>query len=161
VVVRYGRGNWPGLTVRQLFGETLVPAASRELAGRLGADPSAEYLARFPLLHDSDSSQWRAWFAAAGLRYRPRADDRRFEDYDLVLAAAEGSLGLALLRQPLAQGWLDDGRLVPVSAQLRPNPLGHYVAHRREERRESVLAVVDALCRAAGTAGIGGEANKR
>jgi DNA-binding transcriptional LysR family regulator len=151
VVVRYGRGNWPGLTVRQLFGETLVPAASRELAGRLGADPHAEDLARFPLLHDSDTSQWRAWFAAAGLRYRPRADDRRFEDYDLVLAAAEGSLGLALLRQPLAQGWLDDGRLVPVSSQVRPNPLGHYVAHRREERRESVLAVVDALCRLAGT----------
>jgi DNA-binding transcriptional LysR family regulator len=154
VVVRYGRGNWPGLTVRQLFGETLVPVASRELAGRLGADPSAEDLARFPLLHDSDTSQWRAWFAAAGLRYRPRADDRRFEDYDLVLAAAEGSLGLALLRQPLAQGWLDDGRLVPVSSRLHPNPLGHYVVHRREERRESVLAVVDALCRLTGMPGL-------
>lgn len=161
VVIRYGRGNWPSLTIRPLFGETLVPVASPELAAGLETDPGAEDLARFPLLHDSDTSQWRAWFAAAGLRYRPRADDRRFEDYDLVLAAAEGSLGLALLRQPLAQGWLDDGRLLPVSSQVQPNPLGHYVAHRREERRESVLVVVDALCSAAGTAAIGGEGSKR
>lgn len=79
----------------------------------------------------------------------PRADDRQFEDYDLVLAAAEGSLGLALLRQPLAQGWLDSGRLVPISSQVQPNPQCHYLAHRQGEQRESVLVMADALCRIA------------
>lgn len=149
IVVRYGRGKWPRLTVRELFGETLMPAASPELAAQLGPDPGAADLAGFPLLHDSGTDQWRAWFAAAGLRYQPGADDRRFEDYDLVLAAAEGSLGLALLRQPLAKGWLDSGRLVPVSSQVQPNPQRHYLAHRQGEQRESVLAVADALCRMA------------
>jgi LysR family glycine cleavage system transcriptional activator len=161
VAIRYGRGHWPGLSVRALFDETLVPVASPDLAARLGNDPTAEDLARFPLLHDSETSQWRAWFAAAGLRYRPRADDRRFEDYDLVLAAAESSLGLALLRRPLARRWLDDGRLVPVNSRALANPLGHYVACRRDEQRESVLALVDALCRAASAAAVDEEAGER
>ncbi len=160
VAIRYGRGDWPGLAIRPLFGEILVPVASPGLAARLAPDPDAEKLARVPLLHDSDTSQWRAWFATAGVRYRLKADDRRFEDYDLVLAAAEGSLGLALLRQPLAQAWLDDGRLLPVSSQVHPNPLGHYLAHRREESRESVLAVVDALCRSASAAPIDEDAGR-
>lgn len=149
VVVRYGRGNWPGLTVRPLFGETLVPVCSPALIERLGKEPSAESLARCPLIHDSDTSQWRAWFAHAGIRYRPRVDDRRFEDYDLVLAAAEGSLGLALLRLPLAQAWLDSARLVQVSRWSRPNPLSHHVACRGHEHRDGVLKFVDALCRMA------------
>ena len=150
VVVRYGRGGWPGLNVRHLFGERLVPVASSAIAERLGPEPGVDALARCPLLHDSDTSQWRSWLGDVGVRYRPRVDDRRFEDYDLVLAAAQGSLGLALLRLPLAQDWLGDGRLVTIDSRARPNPSGHYVAYRRDERREGVLTFVDALCRTPG-----------
>jgi LysR family transcriptional regulator, glycine cleavage system transcriptional activator len=146
VAVRYGRGGWPGVDVRPLFGETLLPAASPTIAKLLGEQPSPEALARYPLLHDSDTSQWRAWFADAGINYSPRIDDRRFEDYDLVLAAAEGSLGLTLLRLPLAQDWLDNGRLMAISARSRPNPLSHHVVYRQGERRQGVLRIVDALC---------------
>lgn len=147
LAVRYGRGGWPGVDVRHLFGETLLPAASPIVAEKLGENPDPEVLARCPLIHDSDTSQWRAWFADVGMRYRPRIEDRRFEDYDLVLAAAEGSLGLTLLRLPLAQQWLDDGRLVIISPQSRPNPLAHHVVYRLGERREAVLHLAEALCR--------------
>ena len=44
---------------------------------------------------------WRAWFAAHGIDYRPRPQDRRFEDYNLVLDAAAHGLGVALARPPL------------------------------------------------------------
>jgi DNA-binding transcriptional LysR family regulator len=153
VVIRYGSGDWWGLHVRHLFSETLLPVASPALAERLGKDPDAAMLSRCAIIHDSDSSQWRSWFADAGLRYRPRIDDRKFEDYDLVLAAAEGSLGLALLRLPLAQAWLESGKLVPVSDRSRPNPSGHHLACRREESRDGVLKFVDALCRMAQAVG--------
>lgn len=145
VVVRYGRGEWPGLHARLLFAETLVPAGAPGLVAELGPAPDDLALSRRPLIHDSDASQWRAWFAQGGLRYRPDAGDRRFEDYDLVLAAAEGGLGLALLRLPLADAWLTSGRLVPVSPRRMDNPLGHYVAHRRDEHRPEVLSLVEAL----------------
>jgi DNA-binding transcriptional LysR family regulator len=149
VVVRYGRGNWPGLHVSHLFSETLLPVGSPALVERLGGLESTDALARCPLIHDSDTSQWRSWFADGGMRYRPRIDDRKFEDYDLVLAAAEGSLGLALLRLPLAQAWLDSGRLVQVSSRSRPNLWSHFVARRRDEQREGALKVTEELRRLA------------
>jgi DNA-binding transcriptional LysR family regulator len=149
VVIRYGNGNWPGLKVRHLFSETLVPVGSPMVVERLGRNPKLDDLSRCALIHDSDTSQWRAWFAEAGLRYRPRVDDRRFEDYDLVLAAAEGSLGLALLRRPLAEAWLESGKLIAISDRSRPNPSGHYVAYRQQESREGVISFVDELCRLA------------
>jgi LysR family transcriptional regulator, glycine cleavage system transcriptional activator len=147
VVVRYGRGSWPGLHSEHLFSETMVPAGSPVFVEQLGHEPDLESLLQAPLIHDSDTSQWRAWFAEEGLRYKPRVDDRTFEDYDLVLAAAEGSLGLALLRLPLAQAWLDSGRLIAVTNRSLPNRSGHYVAYRREETRDSVLNLVSELCR--------------
>ncbi|WP_158266483.1 LysR substrate-binding domain-containing protein [Allosphingosinicella deserti] len=149
IVVRYGRGDWPGLHVRRLFGETLLPVASPALLQEAGPILGIDDLARCPLIHDSDSSQWRAWLAEVSVPYRPRPDDRRFEDYDIVLAAAESGLGLALLRLPLAQAWLDSGRLVAVSDRARANPLSHFVACRSDERRGAVLDCVDALCRLA------------
>jgi DNA-binding transcriptional LysR family regulator len=129
VVVRYGRGNWPGVHTRHLFSETLVPVASPDMAAQMGKSSS--------------------WFRDVGIRYAPGLDDRRFEDYDLVLAAAEGSLGLALLRLPIARGWLDVGRLVTVSERATTNPYGHFVAYRRGEDRAGVLKLVDELCRLA------------
>lgn len=153
LVVRYGRGNWPGLAVRQLFAETLVPAASPDLARRLGPTPNAEAIARLPLIHDSDIGQWRAWLADAGLAYRPRQFDFRFEDYDLALAAAEASLGIVLMRLPFAQGWLDSGALVFVANRASTNPRAHYLAHRREERREAVLRLAEMLVQGVGRPG--------
>ena len=155
LVIRYGSGEWPGLQARHLFSESLLPAGAPGVVERLGRAPDDEALARRPLLHDSDSSQWRAWFARGGTRYRPKPDDRRFEDYDLVLAAAEGGLGLALVRLPLAKSWLASGRLVAASSRRVENPLGHYVAHRRDEHRPGVLRLADALCSLAHDEGAG------
>ncbi|MFC3712774.1 LysR substrate-binding domain-containing protein [Sphingoaurantiacus capsulatus] len=145
VAIRYGRGQWDGLDARRLFGETLAPAAAPALADRLGADARADELLANPLLHDSDASQWRAWLAEAGVRYRPRWQDRRFEDYDTVVAAAKAGLGIALLRQPLASAALERGTLRKVSARAIANPAAHFICLRRDESRLPVLEVANRL----------------
>ncbi|WP_129794061.1 LysR substrate-binding domain-containing protein [Sphingosinicella sp. CPCC 101087] len=152
IAIRYGRGAWDGVDARLLFRETLVPAAAPEIAARLGRTPdtrTAADLLHFPLLHDSDVSQWRAWLDRAGIAYRPRWNDRRFEDYDTVLAAAASGLGIALLRLPFAASWLADGRLVPVAARAEPNPAAHHVCLRVGESRSAVLELAERLSRAA------------
>ncbi len=78
-------------------------------------------------------------FAVDGIRYRPRAEDRRFEDYDTVLIAAASELGIALLRLPLAQSWLDTRRLVVVHRRRLANPAAHHVATAINEDRSSVI----------------------
>lgn len=140
LAVRYGSGQWPGLRSHLLLQERLLPVAAPALADTLGARAKPDALLRLPLIHDSDASQWRLWLeAAGGPRFRPRSIDRRFEDYDLVLAAAEAGLGVALARLPLAQAWLDDGRLVAVSHRAVVNPHAHFIVQRPGEDREPVL----------------------
>ncbi|MED5620233.1 LysR substrate-binding domain-containing protein [Ideonella sp. BN130291] len=150
LAIRYGSTPGEGLDACVLMRERLLPVASPELAGSLGARPKAAELHRLPLVHDSDLRQWQLWFADTGLRVRPRGLDRRFEDYDLVLLAAEQGLGVALARLPIAQAWLDAGRLVPVSTRRIDNPLAHQLVLRRGESREAVLEAARRLRRLAG-----------
>jgi DNA-binding transcriptional LysR family regulator len=139
VAIRYGAGHWDGIEARLLFRETLVPATAPQLAEALAADSSPEVMLRLPLLHDSDVSQWRAWLDAAGYRYRPRWQDRRFEDYDTVLAAAAAGLGIALLRRPYADQLVESGRLVAIAGRTQPNPSAHFLCTRRGEQRAAVV----------------------
>jgi DNA-binding transcriptional LysR family regulator len=138
VAVRYGREPPSALRSGLLFVERLTPVAAPSVAARLSDDLLAQ-----PLLHDSDISQWRAWLAARGLRYRPRWQDRRFEDYDAVLVAAASGLGVALLREPLASGWVADGRLRPVSEHAQHNAAAHYVCMRPNEARQAVAILFE------------------
>lgn len=145
VALRYGRGGWPGLKAQLLFRERLVPVAAPALAAHLGPRPTAQAIAAQPLLHDSDTHQWRAWLATAGQRYRPRPLDRRIEDYDMVLSMAEAGLGIALARLPLAAPALAQGRLVRLSRRSLSNPASHFVVVRNGESRPEVLRLVTRL----------------
>lgn len=139
LVVRYGRGGWPGVDAHLLFHEHLAPAARPALAARIGAAASAAQIARHPLIHDSDTRQWRDWLGAEDVRYRPRQIDRRFENYDMVLAAAEAGLGVCLIRLPLAEDWLTSGKLVRLSDRQSKNPASHFLGMRHGEARPAVL----------------------
>jgi DNA-binding transcriptional LysR family regulator len=137
----------------KLFEEWCFPIAAPALAKRLGAgDP--ERLLAAPLIHDSDASGWRAWFAAHGLDYRPRPQDRRFEDYNLVLDAAACGLGIALARPPLAQGPIDAGRLAAVDRRTVLNPVSYWL----DRPMGTVRAAAATLAgRIAAEAGMGAE----
>jgi len=145
LAIRYGAGAWPGLRTRLLLRETLFPVAAAEIARRLGPRASAERIAQEPLLHDSDTAQWRAWLLSCGQRYRPRARDRRFEDYDLVLAAAEAGLGIALLRAPLAASVLASGRLVQLNDHVIHNKASHWIVTRADEDRPTLLRLIERM----------------
>ena len=110
--VRQGKGPWAGLESERLFEQPSIvlvgsPSAARRLAG---AQPEA--FAREPLL--GDPFLWKAWFDACGLRINVNTV-AVFNDFGLMLQAAEQSLGLALARELLAADALCDGRLVKLS----------------------------------------------
>lgn len=126
LALRCGRGAVPGRISIKLFEEWCFPVASAALAAEMGAG-TPERLLQAPLIHDSDASGWRAWFSAHGLDYRPRPQDRRFEDYNLVLDAAACGLGIALARPPLARAAIDSGRLQQVDARTALNPVAYWL----------------------------------
>ena len=95
-------------------------------AASIGSGDPARLL-KYPLIHDSDASGWRAWFAAQGMDYRPRPQDRRFEDYNLVLDAAAYGLGIALARPPLTEQQIASGRIVAVDRRTALNPVSYWL----------------------------------
>lgn len=148
--VRCGRGAWRQFEVKPFLPERLYPVAHPELAAQLAKQTRRRgdaALLDVPLLHDSDASGWRAWFEALSVPLKPRAQDRRFEDYTHVLAAAEAGLGVALARTPLADSYLKRSELVRVSRHAVASPVRFYLVHAKGESRPEVLALIERMQR--------------
>lgn len=151
LAIRCGRGGAPGRVSVQLFEEWCYPIASPELARAIGEGEPQRLLGQ-PLIHDSDAAGWRAWFAAHGLDYRPRPQDRRFEDYNLVLDAAACGLGVALARPPLAQAQVKAGRVAMVDAGLALNPVSYWLDRPLGQPRPAAVALARRIAAEAGLA---------
>lgn len=151
LAIRCGRGGLPGRQSIQLFEEHCFPIATPELAAAIG-EGAPERLLDWPLIHDSDASAWRAWFAAQGLDYRPRRQDRRFEDYNLVLDAAMHGLGVVLARPPLVRDILAAGRLVSVDRRTALNTVAYWLDRPEGKPRPAALELARRIMRAAGLA---------
>jgi len=124
LAIRCGKGPWAGVRSLPLWQEKLFPIAAPALAARLGPHPDAKAMLELPILHDSNIEAWRRWLAAEGIDYVPRGQDRRFEDYNLVIDACAQGVGIALARPPLVDAALASGRVVAVSERT----IDHHVA---------------------------------
>jgi LysR family glycine cleavage system transcriptional activator len=149
LAIRCGRGGAPGRVSVQLFEEWCYPIASPALAQAIGEGRPERFLEQ-PLIHDSDAAGWRAWFNAYGLDYRPRPQDRRFEDYNLVLDAAACGLGVALARPPLAQAQVDTGRVAMVDRRTALNPVSYWLDRPLGQPRPAAVALAMRIAAEAG-----------
>ena len=147
--IRCGRGKIPGRISIQLFEEHCFPIASPALAAKIGRG-KPERLLNYPLIHDSDASAWRAWFGARGIDYRPRADDRRFEDYNLVLDAAAHGLGIALARPPLTVDQFASGRIAVADERTVLNPVSYWLDRPIGKPREAAAELARRIGNEAG-----------
>jgi DNA-binding transcriptional LysR family regulator len=82
--------------------------------------------------------------------YRPRPQDRRFEDYNLVLDAAAHGLGVALARPPLAGEALRTGRVVAVDPRTALNPVSYWLDRTQNRLRPSAAELARRIMREAG-----------
>jgi LysR family transcriptional regulator, glycine cleavage system transcriptional activator len=109
VAIRYGRGDWPGLTSIKFLTEELFPVCAPKLAEQL-KEPAD--LARVTLLHDEMREDWGMWLRAAGVTTVDATRGPGFDDSGLLIQAAIEGLGVALGRSALVKGDLQAGRLV-------------------------------------------------
>lgn len=118
LAIRYGMGQYPGLHVRRLLGESLTPVCAPAL---LKSEPGLREpgdLARHTLLVDELKPvggrlpNWEFWAAQAGVALPRPARLRRFGQSNMVVQAAIEGLGVALGRDALVMDALADGRLV-------------------------------------------------
>lgn len=140
--IRYGRGPWPGLTARRLFGEQLFPVCAPGFRnGRLPERPAD--LATLPLLRHQ-RQPWSPWFQAAGLHLPEPARGPLFSEMSLLLEAAAAGQGIALARAALVEGDLAGGRLVRLFDIDCPDQFAYHLVWRMAEDEDPRLAAFTA-----------------
>ncbi|MBF9030652.1 LysR family transcriptional regulator [Rhodobacterales bacterium HKCCE3408] len=129
MAIRYGRGNWPGVTSQFLFSGQTVVVAHPDLAGKIDRTGDVMgQLAKLPWLVETGYTDYFAWIAAQGLP-ADKMTITQFDGNPLVLAGTRAGAGVSVQPKPVVEADLDAGRLValveePVASKDGP---GYYI----------------------------------
>ncbi|WP_374471821.1 LysR substrate-binding domain-containing protein [Phenylobacterium sp.] len=120
----------------QIARPPVFPAATPQVAARIGVGAPVVSLLGETLLHEDDDSEWRTWLAARDVETPDRLGGPRLWHAHLTLDAARRGQGIVLTNALLAGDELASGELVELS--LRPTApeirLGSYVFRTRKDR---------------------------
>jgi LysR family transcriptional regulator, glycine cleavage system transcriptional activator len=111
LAIRWGKGDWPGVTAELLGPSALVVVAAPAYVDRLGLAALAD-VARATLLHDETREDWTEWLLVARLDPALARRGVVFDDENAMIQAALDGQGLALMAHGLAATDLAAGRLV-------------------------------------------------
>ncbi|MER8694494.1 transcriptional regulator GcvA [Mesorhizobium opportunistum] len=112
IAIRYGRGDYTGVTVEFLADEEVFPVCSPELL--TGEHPlrRPEDLRHHKLIHDAFRIDWAAWLDQAGVTDVDAKRGVRFDSATFAVEAAVHGEGVLLGRSALVSADLAAGRLV-------------------------------------------------
>lgn len=117
--IRYGRGPWPDVTNRRLFGDELFPVCAPSLLERYDRPMRPVDLAHHTLLEVRwDSPQavafpgWKEWLEAVGVANQVPPPQRRYSLSGLAMDQAIAGRGIMLATHPVAMDRLESGVLV-------------------------------------------------
>ena len=116
--------------------EEVFPVCSPAFAAAHGlaeGDAPARWSA-LPLLHmDERNSRWldwREWSALAGVSYEEQGAVFRFNNYPLLINAAQAGKGIALGWDLLVEEAIEDGSLIPLAPPIRRESHGYILRTR-------------------------------
>jgi LysR family glycine cleavage system transcriptional activator len=138
-LIRWGAGDFPGLSTTLLFKENVFPVCSPELASGENPLRSPEDLARHTLLHLEWSAAnpswpvWSDWLKAAGAKTVEARHGVWFNNMAMAMRAAAQGQGVALSSLAIAADELAAGRLVAPFSTSVSTPFGYYFLCRPEE----------------------------
>lgn len=113
VVVRAGKGNWPGLVAHQLLDVRFTPMLSPRLAATIGGVREPADIIRLPLI-DARDPWWITWLEAHGLPTAILAEQTApsLQLQALDAEAAMADMGVALLTPAYYRTEIATGRLI-------------------------------------------------
>ncbi len=136
--VRYGTGQWPGLSAVKLMDEEIYPVCSPQLLREYMLREPRD-LSRHTLIHDLSMDghpafpTWEAWLRHARVPGVAATRGMRINNSAGVLQAASEGHGIALARSVMARDDLASGRLVRLFPEVSfLSTLSYYVIFRPE-----------------------------
>ena len=112
--IRYGRGDWDGLTATPLVPPFLVPVCAPCAFERAGGTVEG-VVTSLQRMQIFAADEWRAWSAQSGIAIPKKPAAFYIEDFLVVLKVALEGQGIALLPHVLVADQLADGRLLRLS----------------------------------------------
>src|SRR5688572_25329573 len=112
IAIRYGSGNYPGLTSEFLTDEEVFPVCIPKLMKGAHALRKPEDLKHHTLIRDTYPIDWTAWLSSAGVKGVNPNKGLTFDSYTFAVEAAVQGEGVALGRTMLVAADLAAGRLV-------------------------------------------------
>ena len=144
LAVDWGTGDWSGLNSQKLLDITYAPVVRADLAEALGGLTTPADLARFPLIHQRDKSEWTAWFKLAGVGEFDPVAETMIRDSNLVLQAALDGQGVALGVFPFVREDVESRRLEkPFDIELMPERSFYLLSRPSSPRTREVSVVQD------------------
>ena len=135
VVVRAGKGKWPGLVATKLLDVRFTPMLSPQLAASIGGIHEPADILKLPLL-DSTYPWWIIWLDTYGLPHdvlaRQTTPSMNLQTFDAI--AAMNSQGVTLLTPAYFQQELRDGRLIQPFEKIIDEGNGYWLAYPESRR---------------------------
>lgn len=135
VVVRSGRGKWPGLVAAKLLDVRFTPMLSPALAASIGGIKEPADILKLPLL-DSDDPWWRTWLDAHGFSHdvldRQTTPSMNLQTFDAIAAMA--GQGVTLLTPEYFQRELAEGRLIQPFERVIDEGTAYWLAYPESRR---------------------------
>jgi LysR family glycine cleavage system transcriptional activator len=129
IAIRYGAGNYPGLTAEFLTDEEVFPVCSPALLKGRHALRQPEDLKHHTLIRDAYPVDWAAWFRAAGVKVGNPRRGLTFDSYTFAVDAAVKGEGVVLGRSTLVRDDLEAGRLVRPFKQALKGVASFYLVY--------------------------------
>ena len=129
MTIRWGNGHWQDMEIEPLFLAPAFPTAGQVVAARIEQEGIENALPDIWLLRDrDDSTAWRDWRQAAGLKADPKQDSLVIEDPNVRVQTLIDGQGLAL-NDRLVAAELESGQLIRVS-EVALESYGYFLAYR-------------------------------
>lgn len=135
IAIRYGAGDYPGMTVEKLFGEAVFPVCSPDLLADGPTVRKPEDLLRYPLLHGRKSFPgenypgWQEWFRAAGFEPPATPAGLYFDHHWMTVEAALEAQGIALAKRTIIESEIKRGRLRRLLDFSYPLDFAYYLVY--------------------------------
>lgn len=130
LVVRAGKGQWPGLVATKLLDVRFTPMLAPELAASIGGVHEPADILKLPLLDPKDP-WWVTWLGANSLPIDvlDKQSQLSLNMQSLIAVAAMAGHGVALLTPAYFRRDLADGRLMQPFEQVIDEGNGYWLAY--------------------------------
>lgn len=127
--LRYGLGDWSGLTVEPIINDLSLPMCNPDYLARLqkiSADP-VEQLKHARLIDSVKTlNRWDTWLSSNRIELPDISYPFRFDRSSMSIEMAKQGAGIALDSAALCQGALERGELVPFAPKF---PISDFTGH--------------------------------